>query len=116
MYLIGNLTNQPLQTMTLILPNGNPMNMSLYFVPQQFGWFIPSLTYQTFTLNGLRVCNNPNMLYQWRNILPFGLACFSTQSREPSQQNDFISGASNLYLLDSSEVEELTTLYQSGTA
>lgn len=101
--------------MTLILPNGFQTTLGINFYPMQFGWFITSLTYQTFTLNGLRITNNPNMLHQFQNIIPFGLACYSSQNREPSQQNDFSSGASLLYILSSDEVEEVTNLYQIGS-
>ena len=60
----------------------------------------------TFTLNGLRITNSPNMLNQWKNILPFGLACFSTANREPSLQQDFASGNSVLYVLTQAEVTQ----------
>lgn len=87
----------------------------------QAGWFVQSLIYAAntasygppsdytgpFTINELRVTNSPNMLNQFRNQIPFGLACFSTQDREPTQQQDFSSGASKLYLLSQEEV----TLY-----
>lgn len=114
MYLINIVTNNPLQSQTLILPNGNPMSLTMYFIPLQYGWFITSLTYQDFTLNGLRICNSPNMLSQWQNIIPFGLACYSTQSREPTQQNDFVSGANLLYILSEPEVTEVQQFYDSG--
>jgi hypothetical protein len=118
MYPINGITTDPLQTMTIILPNNNQMSMTINFVSMQFGWFITNLTYtpQNFVLNGLRITNNPNMLYPWKNILQFGLACFSQQDIEPGQSYSFSSGASTLYILDSSEVEELTTLYDNGTA
>jgi hypothetical protein len=116
MYNIQQITTDPYQNLTIILPNGNPMTMTINFISMQFGWFITNLTYQSFILNGLRICNSPNMLQQWRNVIPFGMACFSAQDIEPAQSYSFSSGASTLYILDSSEVEQLTTLYQNGTA
>lgn len=66
-----------------------------------------SLTYNTFVLNGLRVCVSPNMLYQWKNILPFGLGCFiTTANREPTQVQDFSSNLFQLFLLTSEEVSQ----------
>ncbi len=53
----------------------------------------------------MRICNNPNMLYQWQNILPFGLSCFTQSNREPTLQQDFSSGSSGLYLLSQEECE-----------
>lgn len=79
----------------------------------QLGWFITSLAYLSFELKGLRISNSPNMLYQFRNRIPFGLACFSMDKREPSLQSDFVSGASKLYVLTEAEVDAYTE-YLSG--
>jgi len=118
MYQIQQVTNAPLQKQTLVLPDGTFLSLSTYFRPLQFGWFIKQLSYgltnKTFTLNELRICNSPNMLHQWRNILPFGLGCFSSQDREPTQQDDFISGACTLYILTAEEVATFTALLQNG--
>lgn len=114
MYAISQITSDPLQTMTLVLPNGNQANLTLYYIERQIGWFITQLTYQNFTLNGVRISNNPDILYPWRNTLQWGLACYSIANREPTQLQDFSSGNSILYILDSTEVEALTEFYQNG--
>lgn len=114
MFLIQQVTNNPNQKQTLVLQDGTSLTMTIQFVPMQYGWFITELTYQTFTLRGLRVTNSPNMLHQFRNQLPFGLACFSSANREPSQQDDFSSGASTLYLLSAAEVEQYTEFLAHG--
>lgn len=114
LYLITQITNNPLQTFNLILPNGNPCSLTIYYIERQIGWFITNLTYQDFTLKGIRICNNPNLLYQWKNVIPFGLACYTDQNREPTQVLDFLTGASKLYILDAAEVEKVTEIYQNG--
>lgn len=113
MYRIQQVTEDTKQTKTINLPDGTFFTMTLYFVPMQFGWFITELTYQDFVLKGLRITNSPNMLHQFKNQIPFGLACLSTDNREPSQQEDFSSNASILYLLDQDEVIAYTE-YLSG--
>lgn len=100
---IQNITDAALQQQTIVLPNGNSFNFTMNYIPMQYGWFITNLVYQDFVLNGLRITNNPNMLFPWINIIPFGLACFSPAQREPTQQQDFLSGASNLYILTHEE-------------
>lgn len=115
MNLINTLTSYPLQQQTFVLPDGTTFSMSIYYVPMQNGWFITNLTYQSFTVNSIRITNNANMLYQWRNLLPFGLACFSPSQREPSQQQDFVSGASSLYVLTAAEVEAYAAFLEMGT-
>lgn len=107
MYLIQQVTDQALQTQTLILPDGTSLQLTIYFIPMQYGWFITSLVYGGFTLQGLRITVNPNMLRQFKNQIPFGLACYSNgQVREPTQQEDFQSGAFSLYILASAEVTQ----------
>ncbi len=104
MLLIQQVTSNPLQAQNLTLPNGSSLSLVLYFRPIQQGWFINNLTYGSFIINGMRITNSPNMLNQYRNQIPFGLACFSAFNREPSQQQDFSSGASKLYILTQAEV------------
>lgn len=104
MFLIQQITSDALQKQTLILEDGTSLSLTIYFVPMQYGWFITNLTYQSFVLQGLRITNSPNMLYQFQNQIPFGLACFSQSNREPSQQQDFLSGASQLFILSQAEV------------
>lgn len=106
MYILQNLTTAPLQVQTLILPDGSSLEMTIYFVPMQLSWFITNITYGAFQLNGIHIVNSPNMLNQFRSQIPFGIACYSTNNREPSQQQDFSSGASVLYLLTQAECQE----------
>jgi len=50
------------------------------------------------------------MLNQFINQIPFGLGCFTTLLREPTQQQDFSSGNFNLYILDQTEIDEYAIL------
>lgn len=106
MLLIKNITADTKQRQGLVLPDGSFVQITLYFIPMQLGWFITQLTYGDFVLNGLRITNSPNMLYQFKNQIPFGIACFSKDNREPSLLEDFSSGASQLYILTEEEVDE----------
>lgn len=115
MLLIQQLTSDPLQSQNLVLPDGSQLTLTIYFSPMQLGWFITSLIYGAFTLNGLRITNSPDMLYQFKNEIPFGLACFTKGNREPSQQQDFSSGASSLYILTSAEVEQYSEFLANGS-
>lgn len=103
---VNGITTDSLQEQTLLLPDGTGIVMTLYFMPMQYCWLIQSLVYGDFQLNGLRICNNPNMLRQFINQIPFGLACYTTGNREPTQQQDFQSGNSILYLLTADEVAQ----------
>lgn len=115
MLTITTLTDYPLQQQTVILPDGTSFFMELYYRTIQQGWFINTLTYGDFTLNGLRICNLTNMLYQWSNIIPFGLGCFSVGNREPSLIQDFSSGNSTLYVLTQDEVDQYKNYIMTGS-
>lgn len=114
MYLIQRITTNPYQKQTLVLDNGVSLTLTLLYRPMQYGWFIERLTYQDFELNCVRITNNLNMLHQWRNLLPFGLGCISQSQREPTQQEDFSSSASKLYILTADEVEEYAAYLRNG--
>lgn len=103
MYQIQNITSDAKQKQTLQLPDGTLISLTMFFIQMQQGWFIKDISYGSFTLNGLRIVNSPNMLHQYRNKIPFGLACFSVNNREPSLEDDFSSGASKLYILTEAE-------------
>lgn len=116
MFLINNITASPRQSQNLTLPDGTIVTLEIYFIPMQNGWFITNLTYGTFIVNGIRISNNPNILLQYQNQIPFGFACYSTANREPSLQQDFSSGASKLYILDKIECEEYFQFLQIGAS
>lgn len=110
MLLIENITSQPFQHQTLVLPDGSVLELTLSFKDQQDGWFITELSYGDFIYRGARICVSPNLLFQFQHKLPFGLACFSQENREPTQQEDFSSGAAKLYILTNAEKEEYARL------
>jgi hypothetical protein len=128
MYKILQITKDPLQRFNLILLDGSALQMEIYYRPMQYGWFINSLVYAAatanygapsnysgqFTIQGMRITNSPNMLHQYRNQISFGLACYTNGGREPTQQEDFESGASSLYILTSEEVAQYAELLSNG--
>jgi hypothetical protein len=114
MYLIPQITSNALQQQTLVLPSGDTFFLKMYFRPMQYGWFISELTWSTFAIRELRITNSMNMLHQFKNKIPFGLACISQANREPSQQTDFSSGVSKLYVLDADEVSYWASVLRNG--
>lgn len=114
MNIVQGITAYPNQTMSLVLADGSSFQLTMYYSPLQIGWFITNLTYNDFVLNGLRIVVNVNMLNQFINQLPFGLGCLTTLNREPTQIQDFASGAFNLYVLSSAECEQYVQYLQAG--
>jgi hypothetical protein len=108
MLLIQNLTDDPKQEQSITLPDGSRLFLSLYYRQSQNGWFYQELSNvtQKFLVKGMRVVNIPNVLRQFKNLINFGLACYTQGNREPTQLQDFSSGASKLYILTQAEVLE----------
>lgn len=111
---IQPITSNALQTTTLILQDGSTLILQLNYIPMQYGWFLTNIQNNSFQLQGIRIVNNPNLLNQWKNLITFGLACFSSSQREPTQQQDFSSGSSSLYLLTQAEVEQYSEILSNG--
>jgi hypothetical protein len=111
---IQGLTDYASQSQSITLFDGTIINFTLSYIPQQYGWFFSSLNYGSLNINGLRICNNPNMLRQWENLIEFGIACYTSGNREPTQQGDFLSGASALYILTSAEVQAYSEFLSNG--
>lgn len=111
---IQAITSDPYQQHTIVLDDGTLVGFTLRFVPLQETWVFDNITYGDFILNGLRCCNAPNLLYQWHNILPFGIGCFSAANREPSLQEDFQSKNSKLYILTQAEIREYAEFLENG--
>lgn len=110
MFLIQQITSEAFQKQTLILPSGESFDLTINFKPMQYGWFITELTYKGFKLNGVRICTSPNFIYQFKNQIPFGLACFTDDFSEPQLKQDFSSGRAKLYVLTQEEVNLYTEL------
>lgn len=107
---VENLTDDPFQQMNLVLPNGSTLFLQLLYRQTQQGWFINQIQHPTLNhgdpIYGMKLCNSGNLLRQFKNIINFGLAVYTTNNREPSQVEDLATGATTIYLMNEIEVEE----------
>lgn len=114
MYLIQRITSDASQRQSLILHTGNVMNFDIVYSDSQQGWFITNLVYGSFVLKGIRIIVSPNMLNQFRNLIDFGLGCFTKEKREPTLLQDFSSKNFNLYILTKEDVGVYNKLLSRG--
>jgi len=102
-YLIQGINQGTTQNFNLTIADGSIVNMTIYYIPQQMGWFY-NLSWNnntsSFILNGRRIVCSPNMLRQYQNNIPFGLSCATADGTEPMNVTDFTSGFAKLFLLD----------------
>lgn len=106
MYLITGISDDPKQNLNLILYNGKTLLLNLEFKSMQLGWF-GSLVYGDVTINNFRIMTSPNMLRQFKNIIPFGLSCLVNGNQEPMLKQDFLSKRASLYILNENEVDTI---------
>ena len=112
MKLVSGITNQPKQQMTLVLDEGSSVFITLNYYPQQIGWFM-DVRWQTWVVLGLRVTTSPNILRQWKNVIPFGLAVSGKNEVEPLNPDDFVDGTISVYVLQG---EDLTSIEEAAFA
>jgi hypothetical protein len=115
MLLIQQITSDPYQQQQLVLPDGSTVTIQMRYRDLQYGWFIESLTYKTFTLQGVRICVSPNLLRQFKNQIPFGLCCLTNSGAEPTQIQDFSSGNAQLFIVTAAEVAEYEAYLAGGS-
>ena len=92
------------QTMSIILDDGKKVDISLEYISAQKGWFISLIYGSVLTLNGYRITTSPNMLRKFRGVIPFGIACSTSDKQEPIYKDDFSTGRASLYVLNSDDV------------
>lgn len=113
MKLIQGITDAPNQTFVLQLADGSQATLALEYRSQQLAWFY-SLTYGTKVINGRRLVTSPNVLRQFRNLLPFGLGVLMPNAVEPENQNVFLTGVGAIVLLSAEEVAQTEATYFGG--
>lgn len=103
---IDNLTNFSNQQVVLILTDGTSAVLNLIFNAATQRWTM-NVQYLTKIINGIGLCTFPNILRQWKNIFPFGLAVITADQTDPFTVNDFITGRVKMYLLNSDDVKQV---------
>lgn len=109
---IQGISDYPNQVFSLTLPDSSTMRLTLQYKPLQQGWFC-SVLYGDFQVNNLRVTCNYNILEQFSNLIPFGLACLTNQNQEPFFAEDFLAGNAALCILDQTDLDNLEAYYGS---
>lgn len=100
---INELTVEPKQNHVFSLEDGSVINVTFEYRANQIGWFI-SFTYEGQSFNNRRIVTSPNMMRQFKDLIPFGFACSTTDGGEPTFQTDFENKRAVFYLLNEDDV------------
>lgn len=103
---IDNLSDEAMQTTKVVLPDGTELQIDLRYDPALQRWQF-SVLRESFNATGMNLCIHPNILRDWRNVVPFGLACASTDGVDPLYVDDFANGRVSLFVLSAEEVIEI---------
>lgn len=101
---ITNLSNEADQVSKVVLADGSVVTFEFFYLPAIERWAF-SLSHTAITLGRSILCAGPNILREFKNIIPFGLGCYTTDGADPFYIEDFASGRVTLFVLDASEVE-----------
>jgi hypothetical protein len=106
MLYINKITNEGQQSLILTGIPQLQVNMTLRFMPRIQRW-VMGLAYGDVSIQGIAIVTSLNLLRPWKNTIPFGIACVTTDSLDPYQINSFSDEIANLYLLDVTDVETI---------
>ena len=109
MYQILSLTDAPKQQFNALISGYDSATIYLEYKPQQYGWFM-TVTWGTFVLSNERVSASPNLLRQFKDILPFGLMITGDESLDPSAIDSWVE-KNQMYFLDAADVVEIEGIY-----
>jgi len=98
------------QDFSTVIENGDSIKITLSYnaAIQSFDF---DLEWQDFVLKGNRIYSSPNLLSQYKNIIPFGLAVITEGTGDPFLINDFAKDRANIYILSLDEVQEVSDYY-----
>jgi hypothetical protein len=109
LYQITALNDQPKQTFRIVVDGYDTATISLEFKPQQYGWFI-SIAWGSFELKNERVATSPNLLRQFKNIIPFGILIEGIEAIDPLKLDSWVTD-NKMYILNESDLETVEGLY-----
>lgn len=101
---LGNLTGSSKQSFFVTTEAGDSIEFYIYYSPTQECWNY-SFAFGDFRAEGMRLVTGVNIIRRFKELVPFGIACGSSDGLEPSYLTDFASGRITLFLLNPAEVE-----------
>ena len=106
MRLLTGITNSPVQTCSIKIDDGSTAQITLRYSAGQRSWFCDLAHDPTnFLLTGFRLVTTPNILRQYKNLLPFGLMVAYPAGGEPMTQDCLSDGTVTLVLLTAADVQ-----------
>lgn len=100
---IDNLSDDADQLLTMTLTDVSDVQLEFIYLPAIQRWSM-NLSHPNLTLHGFNLGVGPNVLRQWRELIPFGMAILSTDGLDPVDISDFANGRITVNILTPDEV------------
>ena len=104
MRFLVEITSNPHQTYNLKTDEGDNITITLRYCPSQQMWMLNTSYKSLWTLNGIKVVDDINILKQYENIIPYGISCISDDFIDPFLVTDFSTQRCKLFLLNSADI------------
>ena len=118
MLTITNINPLANQKLILTLENRDTIVLELRFLPTQRGCnWQGAITYGNVPTMRFGIVNTVNLLRQWKNVIPFGLMCYSEDEISPFQITDFTTASNGqsprctLYILNQTDITEFNAKF-----
>ncbi len=113
MRILNKIASSGSQQLFLTGNPGQRITMNLRYLPSQKLWSM-DVQYLDFILQGILVMASPNMLQNYKNIIPFGIACSTVNGLDPYYIDDFTAQRASLFLLSAADVSAIEEAYFGG--
>ena len=87
MFPVNNLTAAGVQTSAVLLADGTTVTLTFRYRPAIQRWTV-DVSYQGFVANGVGLSTHPNLLRDWREVIPFGLQVATADGTDPFLASD----------------------------
>jgi len=105
---IDSLSDEPKQTTQIMLDDGSFVSLAVRYLPRPQVW-MADVSWGNFSLNNFVLRCHPNLLRQWRHVIPFGIAILAEGDLDPFMVDDFKVGRVGFFLLNSDDIETVET-------
>lgn len=100
---LTEISTDPKQKFTVLTEDNQSFELLLEYSDQQQCWFY-SITFGILSINGSRVVTGANILRNYKNVLPFGIAITTDDLSEPFLIDDFSTSRVRFFVLTEEEV------------
>lgn len=105
------LNDQAKQNFRVSVANYDFVDVTMEFCRSQYAWYMSIKWGDTFESNNDRVACSPNILRQYRKLIPFGFLIRGPDSIDPFAIDAWMTGW-EIYILDETDLVDVEALYE----